>query len=170
MQYSTEATYFFFMRTMEETSSLNGPRCDKESGICPVSANTLLNLSRGKLINNISSPFLIIISLSEITFSCKCICMDANCTFHHSPVSTMAYPALSAWKLFLILYNPLMIQKKFYQHLLVQITCIEKKTTAGKNFFQMDFFLLRKKRIWFRWGSTIKNNGVTFLNEKSIDS
>lgn len=24
---------------MEETSSLNGPRCDKESGICPVSAN-----------------------------------------------------------------------------------------------------------------------------------
>lgn len=155
MQYSTEATYFFFMRTMEETSSLNGPRCDKESGICPVSANTLLNLSKGKLINNISSPFLIIISLSEITFSCKCICMDANCTFHHSPVSTMAYPALSAWKLFLILYNPLMIQKKFYQHLLVQITYRKKPRLAKKN-FQMDFFLLRKKKIWFRWSSTIK--------------
>lgn len=149
MQYSTEATYFFFMRTMEEISSLNGPRCDKESGICPVSANTLLNLSKGKLINNISSPFLIIISLSEITFSCKCICMDANCTFHHSPVSTMAYPALSAWKLFLILYNPLMIQKKFYQHLLVQITCTvyRKKPRLAKKFFQMDFFLLRKKKF-----------------------
>lgn len=158
------------MRTMEETSSLNGPRCDKESGICPVSANTLLNLSKGKLINNISSPFLIIISLSEITFSCKCICMDANCTFHHSPVSTMAYPALSAWKLFLILYNPLMIQKKFYQHLLVQITCIEKKTTAGKKNFSNGFFSPEKKQLWFRWSSTIKNNGVTFLNEKSIDS
>lgn len=156
MQYSTEATYFFFMRTMEETSSLNGPRCDKESGICPVSANTLLNLSKGKLINNISSPFLIIISLSEITFSCKCICMDANCTFHHSPVSTIAYPALSAWKLFLILYNPLMIQKKFYQHLLVQITCMYKKTTARKIFFSNGFFSPEKKKIWFRWSSTIK--------------
>lgn len=141
---------FFFMRTMEQTSSLNGPRCDKESGICPVSANTLLNLSKGKLINNISSPFLIIISLSEITFSCKCICMDANCTFHHSPVSTMAYPALSAWKLFLILYNPLMKQKKFYQHLLVQITCtryIEKNHGWQNFFFKWIFFSWEKKNL-----------------------
>lgn len=82
------------MRIMEEIFFLNGFRCDKEFGICLVFVNILFNLFKGKLINNIFFLFLIIVSLSEIIFFCKCICMDVNCIFYYFFVFMMVYLVL----------------------------------------------------------------------------